>query len=265
MKKCSKCGDEKPATTEYFKKIRANKDGLSGSCRSCEQKHRKKYRQENSDKIREHRKRYRQQNPEKLREYQKKYYQENTDKSRECSERYRQENPVKLTKYKKKWYQENAEKHRERQKKWHQENTEHTKKYYQENIGKIRERIKKWRQENPEKLREHSQKRRARESKLPATLTVEQWEKIKESFNGRCAYCGKENKLEQEHFIPLSKGGEYTNNNIVPACRVCNSSKNAKDFFKWYPTYKHYNRKREKAILKFLGYTGEVQQLSIGI
>ena len=32
-------------------------------------------------------------------------------------------------------------------------------------------------------------------------------------------------KLEQEHVIPLSKGGALTLHNIVPACRSCNSKK----------------------------------------
>lgn len=47
-------------------------------------------------------------------------------------------------------------------------------------------------------------------------------------------------------------------------CISCNSSKRDKDFFEWYPTYKHYNQEREKFILEYLGYTtDDTQQLSI--
>lgn len=90
-----------------------------------------------------------------------------------------------------------------------------------------------------------------------------QWEEIKKHFDYKCAYCGKDLPLAQEHFLALSKEGEYTLNNIIPSCKSCNSSKATKDFFKWYPNYKNYSKKRERAILKFLGYTDENQQLKI--
>lgn len=99
------------------------------------------------------------------------------------------------------------------------------------------------------------EKRRSLKSKLDATLTPNQWEIIKKAFGNQCAYCGKELPLQQEHFVALSKGGEYTHNNIIPACKICNCSKNATDFFEWYPRQSFYSKKREKAILKFLGYS----------
>ena len=61
-----------------------------------------------------------------------------------------------------------------------------------------------------------------------ADLTKEQWEFIKEIFRNRCAYCGKRQKrLTKDHIIPVSKGGAHTIENIVPACKSCNSKKNA--------------------------------------
>jgi|SaaInlStandDraft_1057018.scaffolds.fasta_scaffold15574_2 hypothetical protein len=38
IKKCNKCGIEKPHNTEYFTVKSSNKNGLSGTCKSCEQK-----------------------------------------------------------------------------------------------------------------------------------------------------------------------------------------------------------------------------------
>ena len=106
------------------------------------------------------------------------------------------------------------------------------------------------------------EKRRSLKNKLDATLTKNQWIVIKEIFNNNCAYCGKEKPLQQDHFIALSNSGEYTHNNIIPACKNCNASKNDTDFFKWYPNQENYSPKREKAILKFLGYDkqGTMQQ-----
>ncbi len=67
---------------------------------------------------------------------------------------------------------------------------------------------------------------RARKRGLPATLTLDEWEDILFLFDHRCAYCmGVDLKLEQDHFIPVSKGGGYTLDNIVPACRPCNATK----------------------------------------
>lgn len=105
--------------------------------------------------------------------------------------------------------------------------------------------------------------RRARILKLPATLTETQWVEIKLYFKNKCAYCGKELPLAQDHFMALANGGEYTHNNIIPACKSCNSSKHVKDFFEWYPRQKYYSKQREYRVLKYLGYKRQKQQLSI--
>lgn len=78
-----------------------------------------------------------------------------------------------------------------------------------------------------------------------------------------CTKCGRDLPLSQDHFIPLSKGGEYTLNNIIPACVHCNSSKHIQSFFEWYPKYKYYSSNREKKILIFLGFKNGNQQLKI--
>ena len=59
-------------------------------------------------------------------------------------------------------------------------------------------------------------------------------------------------QLHQEHFIPLSKGGGYTHNNIIPACRSCNSSKWNNNFFDWYPKQEFYSEEKENFILNFI-------------
>lgn len=48
---------------------------------------------------------------------------------------------------------------------------------------------------------------------------------------GRCAYCGKELNpfiFSVDHLIPLSKGGPDETENMMPACKSCNSSKGTK-------------------------------------
>ena len=62
---------------------------------------------------------------------------------------------------------------------------------------------------------------------LISDFTAEQWRDMQTAYNHRCAYCGKRAKrhLTQDHITPLSKGGSHTLNNIVPACKSCNSKK----------------------------------------
>ena len=139
------------------------------------------------------------------------------------------------------------------------------KKYREEHAEAHRESDRKYRLGHREQIRISEKKRDAKERELLFTLTLEQWEDTKQYFNNSCCYCGEEVKLEQEHFIALSNGGEYTHNNIIPACRFCNNSKKNRDFFVWYPKYKNYNEKREKIILEFLNYKDKVQQITLAI
>ena len=81
---------------------------------------------------------------------------------------------------------------------------------------------------HPEWRIQDQQRRRARKRLLPATLTRDQWRAIKAAYRNRCAYCGERSRrLTQDHVIPVSKGGGYTPDNIVPACRSCNARKQA--------------------------------------
>ena len=58
-----------------------------------------------------------------------------------------------------------------------------------------------------------------------STLTLAEWEQIKEKHNHLCFYCKKKKPLEMDHFIPLSRGGQHTKENVVPSCRSCNAKK----------------------------------------
>lgn len=160
-------------------------------------------------------------------------------------------------KYNKRRYRENKEDKREYNKKYREENEEYyreyLREYYEENKEHHAEYGKKYRQENPEVSRRKSQRRRARMAKLPHTLTVEEWEKALEFFNHSCAYCGvSDDNIGKEHVIPIVKGGGYTADNIIPACRTCNSSKNTTDMEKWYLSYRHYDKEKLNKILDYI-------------
>jgi 5-methylcytosine-specific restriction endonuclease McrA len=56
-------------------------------------------------------------------------------------------------------------------------------------------------------------------------LSDAQWSALKAAWEG-CAYCGATDRpLQRDCVLALSRGGRYTLDNIVPACRSCNTSK----------------------------------------
>ena len=74
----------------------------------------------------------------------------------------------------------------------------------------------------------------------------------KEYFNYSCAYCGNTNNLTQEHVIPVTKGGSYSKNNIIPACITCNCSKQNEDINIWYKKQSFYDINKERKIYQYI-------------
>ena len=122
-----------------------------------------------------------------------------------------------------------------------------SKNYRENNTEKVRECKKRYR--DPEKAKKHSKEyrksekgkatnqrrhtnRRAREREIINTLTAQEWLDILEKHNYICAYCGTEFDCEnlptRDHIISISKGGNNTKENIIPACQSCNSRKGVK-------------------------------------
>lgn len=48
-----------------------------------------------------------------------------------------------------------------------------------------------------------------------------------------CCYCGSDSFLSLDHLIPQFSGGAHSADNLVVACRSCNSSKGKRDFLDW--------------------------------
>ena len=95
--------------------------------------------------------------------------------------------------------------------------------------------LKRWKQSKRGKAitSKNYHKRKAIKASLPHTLTAKRWREICEEYNYRCAYCMEQVELTQDHIVPITKGGAYTEDNIVPACGPCNSSKGNKTLIVW--------------------------------
>jgi 5-methylcytosine-specific restriction endonuclease McrA len=105
--------------------------------------------------------------------------------------------------------------------------------YRAENPEKCRTAERLWRERNPEWHRLKDQRRKAQKLGSGGVVTVSDWMAILRAYENRCAYCGRDGKLEQDHIMPLSRGGGHTPQNIAPACGFCNRSKGSKLLSEW--------------------------------
>lgn len=89
-KACTKCGEIKPATLDFFHKDPHKKTGLTSNCKSCKSQYYKdnskkssEYYQNNREKILERTKQYREANHEKIIQTNRKYRELNLESYRE--------------------------------------------------------------------------------------------------------------------------------------------------------------------------------------
>jgi len=58
-------------------------------------------------------------------------------------------------------------------------------------------------------------------------------ERVKMIMPKACCYCGCTKDLAVDHLIPRIKGGLDESDNLICACRRCNSSKQGRDMLEW--------------------------------
>lgn len=271
MKHCSKCFEVLPENESYFNKIKHGKNGLFAECKGCRKDHyennkeeklkqRAQYYQENKKQIKEKAKTYRAGNQQRIKQKRSEYYQENKTEILRANKKWRNKNKQKIKEYHKNYYDKNKEEILNDAKKYYEENRQRIKeydakyrpKYYKENREYYRLRGRKNREKNKEIYKMYTQKYRARKNSLISNFTTDQWQQCLTHFNHQCAYCGSTESLEQEHVIPVSRGGHYTPDNIIPACRSCNASKNNKIMQDWFTQHEIYSVERMANILKYV-------------
>jgi 5-methylcytosine-specific restriction endonuclease McrA len=71
----------------------------------------------------------------------------------------------------------------------------------------------------------YARRRKRRMDRVEHDLSDEQWTALQLAWGG-CAYCGAaDTPLQRDCVLAISRGGRYTIDNVVPACRSCNTSK----------------------------------------
>lgn len=168
---------------------------------------------------------------EKRKKYMREYQLAHKDKIREYLKEYYHTHKEHHKKQRRIWYCANREQIIEKANIYQITHPETRRRIHRKWAATHREKINEWAREYadryPEKINEHSRRRRARKKNAKGNgVTDKQWQKIQKEYGYLCAYCNQKKPLEMDHIIPLSGGGRHEIENIVPACKSCNSSKN---------------------------------------
>jgi 5-methylcytosine-specific restriction endonuclease McrA len=79
----------------------------------------------------------------------------------------------------------------------------------------------------------YAKRRQGRLARVDNDLTAEQWISLQDAWGG-CAYCGATGiAMQRDCVMPISRGGRYTVENVVPACGSCNASKRNDEVTSW--------------------------------
>lgn len=212
LKRCSKCRQEKPATSDFFHRTRGNKSGLVAACKDClNAKGREKYTETGAAVRRE------------------RYLQDiSTPEGRErilnqqriADRKRRRLDPEKARAERRRKYYANHE----RSLLW---SRQHHKVSYARNSVPARARAARY---------------RARRVAAEGTYSTKDIDAAFKRQAGLCLYCGEpvgnqtgRKPWHADHFIPLARGGTNNPENIVIACQTCNFSKHDKMPWEFMP------------------------------
>ena len=225
FKTCKECKKEFPATAEFFHASKTNLYGVKTVCKKCfnikNGEYSKKRYKENKEHVTAINKKYYDANKEKVLLQQKTYVQ--TDKGKLS-------NRICV----KKWVTNNREKYNK----------------YHETYGKAY--VKTERGRMITRISQYKSQAKVLYGNKEDNFNIDDWLNLVKYFDNRCAYCGKETKLVQEHIIPLAKGGTYNKDNILCACYECNNNKRQQQMEKWYVPSFYYREKRFKKIKQYI-------------
>ena len=158
------------------------------------------------------------------RAYMQKYELEHAQERKDYHSKHNQEHKKEIQQYMK----QNHKEHRE-------EHLRYGREHYIAHREELLENSRKYFLEHPEAHSKANHNRRALLANAPGTLTKKDIKKCLEDHQNKCYYCNSTEHLTIDHLVPLSRGGSNTPDNIVPACKACNSRKGtltAGEFFK---------------------------------
>lgn len=227
-KRCTRCGDELPATTEYFYKRGGKRAGLRGACKSCHIEQAKATR-----------------DPARAAAYQREWARSNREKRRKAN---------------RDWRARNLEAQRARERAVKRNDSNHAAKaraWEASNPSRHRAQRLRYARSNRGKLRAILHRYIARKASLPDDFTTDDWRFALDYFGNCCAVCGRrpgdDCTLAMDHWQPLS-GPDCPGtvpHNIVPLCHGqngCNNSKHDRQPEEWL--HHVYGGREARAIIR---------------
>lgn len=201
-KTCSKCGETKP--TEGWPPRKSSRDGLHGWCRECQREYSRlqsrKWRASNLERHRANNRARYAANPDKFRAVKRAYDEANRDLVNERARRA---------------YHENG-------------GLEASRKRRNANPEPSREACRRWYRKNRQKVLDAMHQRRMAVDAGYVSDGFVDW-----LTEQPCAYCAAAGPSEIDHVVPVSRGGDHDEMNLVPACRRCNASKGSRLLSEW--------------------------------
>ncbi len=180
------------------------------------------YRRKNRARVQANQKAWREANRARLAERDRQYYEEHREVIKQRSNE---------------WYYANKEAHMEATRRRRKANPQlvrdDAKRWRENNPEKRRVSVKKWADANPDRVRENARRSQARRRARLRNghspgVTREQWEDVCSRFSDgdttACAYCPQP-ATSIDHVLAIVNGGLDEPDNVVPACKRCNSSK----------------------------------------
>lgn len=201
-KTCTKCNAAKPLPA--FSPSKTARDGLASWCRDCVNQQTRDKRRQNPEKSRASARAWAQANPERCREKDRKRALRHPGRTSAQAREWRKRHPEKFAVYKARWKAANRDSINARNR---------------ENYAK-----------DPVRYLNKCHKRRAHLSEA-GVVTPADVDRIREAQRNRCAICriGLKGRGQQDHILPLKKGGAHKPSNIQLLCAPCNQRKGPRD------------------------------------
>jgi 5-methylcytosine-specific restriction endonuclease McrA len=213
LKTCSKCGEEKPATLEFFPKIKWNKQGLASRCKLCQSIYRRDYYARHREDAVAYSAQYTKDHREEANAYSRDWGRRNADRRKRYNENWKKANRGKYLTRRRSLYQLHREERCEE--------------------------AKEWRKRNPDLVRIHWKVKQARKRSNGGAHTSKDIKRIFTEQDHRCSYCGItlfwsiKGDIHVDHFHPLVRGGPNNPDNLRCTCENCNLSKGGKTYDEW--------------------------------
>lgn len=74
--------------------------------------------------------------------------------------------------------------------------------------------------------------KKLRDGEITISGTIREWEREQE-LPRECVFCKSTIDLTTDHLIPRNRGGDDSPDNLVSACKSCNTSRGDKGIFEW--------------------------------